>query len=194
MRSLCSLWRGSRGVLSPLKYGHILAMTCLIRDWRQQMYTFPGNKCCFPNKPQISEGPAGAGRMDNSSWSCIWSRYCRLRSGIKITVGTALVFFHLQTSKHNASSLLSRCDKQATRTSPVLLHFSTIFTSWTSSSPNISFLPKCNSAGFEARQPKATSTFNFLWFCSYFKMGHGVYFSAMVPGTSLGKLQNKISL
>lgn len=62
---------------------------------------------------QTAEGSAGAGRMDNSSWGCIWSHYCRSRSRIKITLSTYLVLF--QSANFEASSPLSRCEKPATK-------------------------------------------------------------------------------
>lgn len=51
--------------------------------------------------------------MDNFSWGCTWSHYCRSRSGIKITLSTYQVFF--QSSNFQASSPLSRCEKPATK-------------------------------------------------------------------------------
>lgn len=62
---------------------------------------------------QTAEGSPGAGRMDNSSWSCIWSHYCRSRCGIKVTLSTYLIFF--KSANFKASSPLSRCEKPATR-------------------------------------------------------------------------------
>lgn len=96
-----------------------------------------GNRCAHSmginassqtNLRQTAEESAGAGRMNNSSWSCIWNCYCRLRSGVKIILIWSCAVCKLQSTLHYPCFPDVRT--KPLRTDLELQHFSTLLTGW----------------------------------------------------------------